>query len=143
MEKEYAPSIYAPSVHESEGVAAIIGSLTGNEAGSGSGYSPSPAVRGKELPAVPGGDSASASGSRGGMSTPPTGSSRPLEGETPTRDLARGEIAIHSDGGSTPRGSSEDLRAAQRGMGEGAGRSEPMAIAVPRTPDRERDILNS
>ncbi|KAF8600800.1 hypothetical protein BDV93DRAFT_259893 [Ceratobasidium sp. AG-I] len=78
VKKEYAPSIYAPSVHESEGVAALVGTPAGNDAARESGFGPCPTV-GEEWPAVPGGDSASVSGSRGGMSTPPSGCSRPLK----------------------------------------------------------------
>lgn len=137
--------MYSPSVHESEGVAAIIGNLAGHEAGasgSGSIFRPSPAARAKDLPAVPAGYAASGSGSGGGPTTP-SGSSRQLEDDTLTDGPARAEMAIHSDGGSTPRGSSEDLRAAQRGMGESGARAAPIAIAAPRTPEREREILNS
>ncbi|QRV95257.1 E3 ubiquitin-protein ligase DMA2 [Ceratobasidium sp. AG-Ba] len=143
VEKEYPPSIYAPSVHapsvhEAEGVAALVGALAGAGA-----VESSP----KALPAVPA-DDASAHGSGSGSVAPnrnalPTGDSITDFQSNP--DGLRSEHGVHSDGGSTPRGSSEDLRAAQREMGDRTliNESGSRAIDVPRTPERERDILNS
>jgi hypothetical protein len=104
-----------------------------------------PGASPKALPAVPV-DGASGNSSRsavGGRRSPnrESGSDSQQEG-------LRAELGVLSDGGSTPRGSSEDLRAAQRGLGDatmGSGFMHGLAIAVPRTPERERerDILNS
>ncbi|KAG8735634.1 hypothetical protein FRC10_010339 [Ceratobasidium sp. 414] len=133
----YAPSVCAPSVHESEGVSARVTALAANAE-----CNPSP----KALPAVPvdtASMNGSASGSTGrGRFTPTQGSVTDVH----SRDGLRSELAIHSDGGSTPRGSSEDLRAAQREMGDRTLTHDDASVngvPVPRTPERERDILNS
>ncbi|KAB5590807.1 E3 ubiquitin-protein ligase [Ceratobasidium theobromae] len=127
VEKEYAPSVYAPSVapsvfddNESHGVMNIvenaIASIKGPSVDVAVGTSPDP--------------------------SPPHA----------TKDLPPVPSQHHSDGGSTPRGSSEDLRAAQRGLFDATLVSQdpdeaaimvPGGIIVPRSPDREHDILNS
>ncbi|CAE6529145.1 unnamed protein product [Rhizoctonia solani] len=143
-----APSVYAPSVHEAEAVNSLI------EASSTAprecvdvcvGTSPehSPSMETKALPPVP---SDGASGSMTRQSTLETDSDRPRPGSTHSGP------PHHSDGGSTPHGSSEDLRAAQRGLFDTTlVADEPEdelvrvrgGIIVPRTPDREQDMFNS
>ncbi|KAF8749083.1 SMAD FHA protein [Rhizoctonia solani] len=97
----------------------------------------------KDLPPVPGDE---ASGSMTRQSTLDTGSDR-LRPES-----THSGPPHNSDGGSTPRGSSEDLRAAQRGLFDSTLVSDepedelvrvPGGIIVPRSPDREHDIFNS
>jgi len=136
----YAPSVRAPSVHESEGVPALVTALSPNAECNNLSLSP------KALPAVPV-DDASVNGSASGSAgpdrfTPTQGSMTDVH----SRDGLRSEHAIHSDGGSTPRGSSEDLRAAQREMGDRTLTHDDASangVPVPRTPEREGDILNS
>ncbi|KAG8771602.1 hypothetical protein FRC12_003514 [Ceratobasidium sp. 428] len=133
VEKECAPSIYAPSIrapsiHESEGVSALVSALAANAEAN----NPNP-----------GGDGASRLGSGQGRMTPMQGTS-PTQGTPPggsitdvqSRDGLRSELAVHSDGGSTPRGSTEDLRLGDRTL------THDGAVAIPRTPERERDMLN-
>ncbi|KAG9081326.1 hypothetical protein FRC06_005641 [Ceratobasidium sp. 370] len=136
----YAPSVRAPSVHGSEGVSAIVTALAANAESNNLSSSP------KALPAVPV-DDASTNGSGSGSIVP--GRLTPTQGsvmDVHSRDGLRSELAVHSDGGSTPRGSSEDLRAAQREMGDRTLTHDDASangVPVPRTPERERDILNS
>ncbi|KAG8684620.1 hypothetical protein FRC11_011833, partial [Ceratobasidium sp. 423] len=159
VEKEYAPSVYAPSVrapsvyapsvHEAEAVNSLIGAAANAaprecvDVCVGTSPEHSPSLESKDLPPVPGDE---ASGSMTRQSTLETDSAR----------LRPGSIHSgpphHSDGGSTPRGSSEDLRAAQRGLFDTtlvADEPEdglvrvPGGIIVPRTPDREQDMFNS
>ncbi|KAG8691804.1 hypothetical protein FRC08_010078 [Ceratobasidium sp. 394] len=133
----YAPSVCAPSVHEVEGVSALVTALAANAESNNPGPS---------LPAVPV-DDASMNGSGSGSAvrgrvTPTPGSLTDMH----SRDGLRSELAIHSNGGSTLRGSTEDLRAAQREMGDRTLTHDDASandVPVPRTPERERDILNS
>ncbi|KAG9098292.1 hypothetical protein FS749_004196 [Ceratobasidium sp. UAMH 11750] len=138
----YAPSVCAPSVHEVEGVSALVTALAANAESNNPGPSP------KALPAVPV-DDASINGSGSGLGSTVQGRATPTQGsltDMHSRDGLRSELAIHSDGGSTPRGSTEDLRAAQREMGDRTLTHDDASangVPVPRTPERERDILNS
>lgn len=160
VEQEYAPSVYAPSVHapsvhEAEGV--VVEGATETKAVCVDvcvGTSPDHSPRGgsKALPPVPGPSGVERSMSTDtDVSTDTDGGLRPRPASTHSRPEG-----IHSDGGSTPRGSSEDLRAAQRGLFDATLVADPeeRAVRVPggilvprtpdrRTPDRERDILNS
>ncbi|CAE6350882.1 unnamed protein product [Rhizoctonia solani] len=155
VEQEYAPSIppsvrepsiYAASVHEAEAVVGLIEAAAAANAQRECvdvcvGTSPENST--KDLPPVPS-DEASSSMTR--QSTLDTGSDRLRPGSTHSGP------PHNSDGGSTPRGSSEDLRAAQRGFFDATLVSDepeddlvrvPGGIIVPRSPDREHDILNS
>ncbi|KEP51489.1 E3 ubiquitin-protein ligase DMA2 [Rhizoctonia solani 123E] len=158
VEKEYAPSVYAPSVrapsvyapsvHESEAAANLIEAAAATAAREcvdvcvGTSPAHSPNFHAKDLPAVP---------------TDRVSVTRQSTLETESSDRLRPESTHsgpphHSDGGSTPRGSSEDLRAAQRNMFDATLVSEepedglvrvPGGIIIPRTPDREHDMFNS
>ncbi|QRW22499.1 E3 ubiquitin-protein ligase DMA2 [Rhizoctonia solani] len=141
-----APSIYAASVHEAEAVVGLIEAAVAANAPRECvdvcvGTSPEHGT--KDLPPVPGDE---ASGSMTRQSTLDTGSDR-LRPES-----THSGPPHNSDGGSTPRGSSEDLRAAQRGLFDSTLVSDepedelvrvPGGIIVPRSPDREHDIFNS
>ncbi|CCO37352.1 E3 ubiquitin-protein ligase DMA2 [Rhizoctonia solani AG-1 IB] len=143
-----APSVYAPSVHEAEAVVGLIEAAAAANAHRECvdvcvGTSPEHGA--KELPPVPN-DEASGSGSMTRQSTLDAGSDR-LRPES-----THSGPPHNSDGGSTPRGSSEDLRAAQRGLFDTTLVSDepeddmvrvPGGIIVPRSPDREHDIFNS
>ncbi|KAH7305119.1 hypothetical protein B0J17DRAFT_588619 [Rhizoctonia solani] len=143
------PSLYAPSVHESEGVINLIEAVAGIGARErvdvcvGTSPEHSPSLHAKALPPVP---TDEASGSATRQSTETEGSDR-LRPES-----THSGPPHHSDGGSTPRGSSEDLRAAQRSMFDATLVSEepedglvrvPGGIIVPRSPDRDHDMFNS
>ncbi|CAE6493614.1 unnamed protein product, partial [Rhizoctonia solani] len=156
VEQEYAPSVHAPSVrapsiyaasvHEAEAVVGLIEAAVAANAPRECvdvcvGTSPEHGTKG--LPPVPGDE---ASGSMTRQSTLDTGSAR-LRPES-----THSGPPHNSDGGSTPRGSSEDLRAAQRGLFDSTLVSDepedelvrvPGGIIVPRSPDREHDIFNS
>ncbi|KAF8729422.1 Cytoplasm protein, partial [Rhizoctonia solani] len=156
VEQEYAPSVHAPSVrapsiyaasvHEAEAVVGLIEAAVAANAPRECvdvcvGTSPEHGT--KDLPPVPGDE---ASGSMTRQSTLDAGSDR-LRPES-----THSGPPHNSDGGSTPRGSSEDLRAAQRGLFDSTLVSDepedelvrvPGGIIVPRSPDREHDIFNS
>ncbi|CAE6440660.1 unnamed protein product [Rhizoctonia solani] len=159
VEQEYAPSvyapsvrepsIYAPSVHESEAVINLIEAAAGTtqrecvDVCVGTSPEHSPSLHAKALPPVP---TDEASGSATRQSTLETESSDRLRPES-----THSGPPHHSDAGSTPRGSSEDLRAAQRSMFDATLVSEepeglvrvPGGIIVPRSPDRDNDMFNS
>ncbi|KAF8748144.1 SMAD FHA protein [Rhizoctonia solani] len=141
VEQEYAPSVHAPSVRAPSIYAASVHEAEAECVDVCVGTSPEHGTKG--LPPVPGDE---ASGSMTRQSTLDTGSAR-LRPES-----THSGPPHNSDGGSTPRGSSEDLRAAQRGLFDSTLVSDepedelvrvPGGIIVPRSPDREHDIFNS
>ncbi|KAJ1299338.1 hypothetical protein OPQ81_004999 [Rhizoctonia solani] len=160
VEKEYAPSVhapsvrapsvYAPSVHESEAVNGLIEAAAAVQRECvdvcvGTSPEHSPTLEAKALPPIPS-DEASGSVLATRQSTLGTESSDQLRPAS-----THSGPPHHSDGGSTPRGSSEDLRAAQRGLFDATLVADepdsfvrvPGGIIVPRSPDREQDLFSS
>ncbi|CAE6537832.1 unnamed protein product [Rhizoctonia solani] len=155
VEQEYAPSVHAPSVrapsvyagsvHESDAVANLIEAAAASTTRQcvdvcvGTSPTHSPGLHAKDLPTVP-------SNATRQSTLESEGSDRPRPESTHSGP------PHHSDAGSTPRGSSEDLRAAQRNMFDTTLVAEepedglvrvPGGIIVPRTPDREHDVFSS
>ncbi|KDN33488.1 hypothetical protein RSAG8_13424, partial [Rhizoctonia solani AG-8 WAC10335] len=155
VEKDQAPSLYAPSVREPSVYAASVYEV--EAACNLIETAAATAITGRQCVDVCVGTSPAHSPSLHAKALPPVPTGRQSTGDTEGSDRIRPGSTHsgpphHSDGGSTPRGSSEDLRAAQRNMFDTTLVAEepedglvrvPGGIIIPRTPDREQDMFNS